>query len=405
MQTFLNYLLSMVTVVLVIPVTVLLVEVVACVVRPFRDDGRTEELYPRVAVLVPAHNESAGLLSTVGDIRAQLRPGDRLLVVADNCTDDTAAVAEKAGAEVIERFDRSKVGKGYALDFGIRHLKLDAPDILIVIDADCRLAEGTVASLSRACQRTGRPAQALDLMTAAGQSEPHFRVAEFAWRVKNWVRPLGLKNLSLPCQLMGTGMAFPWAVIGKVNIASGRIVEDLNLGLDLAAIGHPAIFCPSALVTSRFPETGAGANAQRQRWEQGHIHTILAVAPRFLVRALLNGDKHLLALTLDLAVPPLSLLGLLMAGLIGLTIVFAYLGFSILPLIVMTIANAAFILAVLLSWWQFGRDLLPLSGAHFAVPYVLGKVRVYTNLALGRGVSQWTRADRKKVSEDTRDQP
>ena len=165
-------------------------------------------------------------------------------------------------------------------------------------------------------------------------------------------------------------------------------------------MGHPAIFCPSALVTSQFPDSGAGANAQRRRWEHGHLHTILAVVPRFLIRALIRRDVNLLALTLDLAVPPLSLLGLLIVGLLGVSAVAALLGLSPVPLIVMTIALTAFAVAVLLSWWRFGQDLLPPSGAHLAVRYALGKIHIYNNYLFRRGVSQWVRADRKKASED-----
>ena len=89
--------------------------------------------------------------------------------------------------------------------------------------------------------------QALNLQIAPRTNSPiDFRVAEFAFRVKNWVRPLGLRALNLPCQLMGTGMAFPWAVIRSANLASGLAVEDLKLGLDLARAGHPPLFCPSA---------------------------------------------------------------------------------------------------------------------------------------------------------------
>jgi cellulose synthase/poly-beta-1,6-N-acetylglucosamine synthase-like glycosyltransferase len=69
-----------------------------------------------VAVLIPAHNESAGIEATLRCLQAQLRAGDRVLVVADNCDDDTAAVARDAGAEVIERIDAIHRGKGFALD-------------------------------------------------------------------------------------------------------------------------------------------------------------------------------------------------------------------------------------------------------------------------------------------------
>ena len=153
------------------------------------------------------------MLGTLDDIKAQLRSGDRLLVVADNCTDDTAAVAKVAGAEVTERHDLARIGKGYALDWGLQHLSVDPPEIVIVIDADCRLATNTLDQLAMACATTRRPVQALYLMTAPDEPSINYRVAMFAFRVKNWVRPLGLRALNLPCQLMGTGMAFPWECI------------------------------------------------------------------------------------------------------------------------------------------------------------------------------------------------
>jgi hypothetical protein len=74
----------------------------------------------------------------------------------------------------------------------------------------------------------GRPVQALYLMMAPADSQINYKVAEFAWRVKNWLRPLGLRALGLPCQLMGTGMAFPWEVIRRADLASASLVEDLG---------------------------------------------------------------------------------------------------------------------------------------------------------------------------------
>ena len=88
-----------------------------------------------------------------------------------------------------------------------------------MIDADCRLAEGAVDQLTTTCLTTGRPVQALYLMTAPEGSAINQQIAEFAWRVKNWVRPLGLSALASPCQLMGTGMAFPWQVIRSADLA------------------------------------------------------------------------------------------------------------------------------------------------------------------------------------------
>ncbi|MBD2750536.1 glycosyltransferase [Microvirga sp. BT688] len=160
-----------------------------------------------IAVIVPAHNEEAGILPTLQDIEAQLRPGDRLLVVANNCSDNTAAVARAVGAEVSERHDPDHRGKGYALDWGMRHLRQDPPETVIIIDADRRVAPGTVLTLAQAALATGRPTQALNIMKSA-RAGPRRRVQELAWVLKNYVRPLGLARFGLPCQLMGTGMAF-----------------------------------------------------------------------------------------------------------------------------------------------------------------------------------------------------
>src|SRR5947207_15860225 len=76
----------------------------------------------KTTVLIPAHHEGAGILPTLRDVQAQLGPNDRILLIADNCTDDTAAIVHAAGVEVIVRADPARRGKGYALEFGVRHL-------------------------------------------------------------------------------------------------------------------------------------------------------------------------------------------------------------------------------------------------------------------------------------------
>ena len=283
MASFVSYFLVTLAILLAIPVAMLLLEIVAALTLPAQKIAlhAKNTIRQRVAVLVPAHNESTGILLTLEDVKPQLQPGDRLLVVADNCVDDTAAVAAAAGAETIDRDEPTKKGKGYALDFGLKHLSLDPPQIVIVIDADCRVEEGAIDRLATACATTHRPVQALDLMIAPDDSPINYRVAEFAWRVKNWVRPLGLNALNLPCQLMGTGMAFPWEVIRSANLASGSIVEDLKLGLELTQAGSPPLFCPSACVKSHFPLSIEGAKSQRKRWEEGHISMILTTVTAF----------------------------------------------------------------------------------------------------------------------------
>ena len=350
----------------------------------------------RVAVLVPAHNESVGLLSTLKDIKVQLNPADRLLVVADNCTDDTAAIAAAAGAEVVERNDAKKIGKGYALDFGIRYLRADPPALVVMIDADCKLGDGAIDRLAATCAMTHRPVQALYLMAAAVEASFRQQLAAFAFRVKNWVRPLGLRALGLPCQLAGTGMAFPWDVICSVDLANGSIVEDLKLGIDLAAAGHPPIFCPSARISSVFATTNKGADLQRTRWERGHVGTILARGPHLLFAAVADGNFGLLALTLDMLVPPLSLLTLMLILSLLISTIALPLGLSSLAMAIGIVCLFGFVIAVVVSWLKYGREIL--SGrAILSIPfYLVWKLRLYHQIQFGRVRAQWIRTDRAK---------
>ena len=346
-----------------------------------------------VVVLMPAHDEAEGIAPLIDAVLRQLRGGDRLLVVADNCSDATAALARARGAEVIERHDTSRRGKGYALDFGVRSLASDPPEIVVVLDADCELAPLALGRLVAACRFYGRPIQALYLMHAPAGAGLAARVAEFAWIVRNQARPLGAATLGWPCQLMGTGMAFPWPLLRDAPLASGHLVEDMQLGLDLAARGAAPVFCPGALVISAFPTARESVDSQRTRWEHGHLSVIAHAGPRLLMRALLTGNPGLFALVLDLVVPPLAALVLAIAALTAVDAAAWLAGASAWPL---AIAVGAFVLVavgVMVAWARHGRRVISLREL-LAVPlYVLAKIPIYARLFTKRQV-EWIRTRR-----------
>jgi cellulose synthase/poly-beta-1,6-N-acetylglucosamine synthase-like glycosyltransferase len=386
--------LTALAIVALVPASVLLIEVLAALVPARRDDDAVSAAArPRVAVLVPAHDEAGGIAATVRTIRAQLGAGDRVLVVADNCSDATAEVAQANGAEVVVRDDAERRGKGYALDCGVRHLEQSPPDVVVVVDADCELHAGSVDRLARLCAKTQRPAQALDLMRAPPGAGLKTRIAEFAWVVKNQVRPLGCLRLGLPCQLMGTGMAFPWAVIRDAPLASGHIVEDLRLGLDLAAAGQAPGFCPEAMVTSYFPSHAEGIAAQRTRWEEGHVGIIVREAPRALWQALVRGRPALAAMALDVCVPPLALFVLLLIAQAVLDVVLWIAGGSGIPFVLALVALALVVAATKLAWLGFGRRIVSLAELLGAPLYILAKLPLYARI-LRRGKREWVRARR-----------
>lgn len=361
--------------------------------RKSRQKNLASSFRPSIAVLVPAHNESSGLTTTLNAITAQLHAGDSVVVVADNCTDSTADVAIAAGAEVIERNDARRRGKGYALDYGIRYLEATPPEVVIIVDADCLVHANTLNLLACQCAAASRPVQALYLMHAPLEAGLKTRMAAFAWAVKNWARPLGYRRLGLPCQLMGTGMAFPWHLIQKAELASGHIVEDLKLGLDFAAAGYAPQFCPEALVTSVFPLNAEGVQSQRTRWEHGHLGMILKEGPQRLVRSLATMNGRLFALVMDMCIPPLALLTLLVIGLSVFGAVLWAITGEPLPWGSAWINLLLLGAAVLLAWARFGRGMLSLSHLAYAPLYALAKVPLYLKFLVQRQV-EWVRSRR-----------
>ena len=359
--------------------------------------ARKEGAAPRCAVLVPAHNEAQGIGATVRQLCLQLTDGDTLLVVADNCTDATAELAREAGAAVVERQDAARRGKGYALDHGVRHLATQtgpAPEVLVVVDADCVLSRGCVHALGQTALHANAPVQALYLMDAPAEAGLKTRIAAFAWRLKNWVRPLGWQSVGAPCQLMGTGMAFPWAMAERMQLASSELVEDMKLGIDLALEGSPPLFCPQVLVRSVFPTGAQAVRSQRTRWEHGHLGMIAAHVPRLFGQALRRRDVRLLALALDLGVPPLALLVLLLLAVCALAGGAALLGGGWAPLAAALACLALLAMAVGMAWWGWGRAVVSARDLCSVPFYVLAKLPVYAGYLFKRQ-KEWVRTDRK----------
>jgi cellulose synthase/poly-beta-1,6-N-acetylglucosamine synthase-like glycosyltransferase len=349
----------------------------------------------RVAVLVPAHNESEHLLPTLRCLQAQLLPGDRLLVIADNCSDDTAALARATGAEVLERQHASLRGKGYALAFGVDSLRKAPPDVVVVVDADCIVSEGGLQALALRCLHTQCPVQMLDLMVAPPGAGLRTRMLEFAWLVKNKVRPLGSFRLGRACHLMGTGMALPWSLAATARLATGHIAEDMKLGVDLAIAGRPTQFLATAQITSEFPVDAAVARTQKARWEHGHLQTLSQELPRLLAAWVRRPSAALAVLAMDLLIPPLALYFLCVAVSLPLFVLAWRVSPALAAAALVSVASAlALALAIGLAWLRHARHLLSLRELLSVPLYAAWKLPVYLAYFLRRR-SGWTRTARK----------
>jgi cellulose synthase/poly-beta-1,6-N-acetylglucosamine synthase-like glycosyltransferase len=388
-----DVLLLVAAITLLLPILVFSIECFIALL-PTKDENPDDStLRPTIAVLVPAHNEASGIAATLQAIQLQLTVRDRLLVVADNCEDETAAIARALGATVIERQDVEKRGKGYALDYGVRYLATDPPQIVVIIDADCDVSPDTIEKIATLAESRQQPVQATYLMEPPPSSSLSSQVSVFAFKVKNLVRPSGLRKLGLPCSLMGTGMAFPWLVISKAPLASGNIVEDMQLGVDLAITGYPTLFSPETLVRGRLPQQQEATVTQKTRWEHGHLQIILTQVPKLVKEAVKQRRWELLAMGLDFAVPPLSLLTFLWVAIASLSLFAAILGKIWTPAILSLGSGFLFFSSTIGTWAKFGKDELELSKLLFIPIYMLQKIPLYLRFIV-KPQKAWIRTER-----------
>lgn len=398
----LTFLLSSLGFLLLLPCSLLWLESMATLLRDRSPAVFDPLIYPqnqrtfRLAILMPAHNEAAGITATLQNLLPQINAADTLLVVADNCTDATATLARQAGATVIERKNQNQRGKGYALAAGMEALKTDPPEIIVIVDADCIVEAPGIEHLAQLAFARQRPVQGNYLMERPPQPTIKDLLSSFAFLVKNLVRPLGLARLGQPCLLTGTGMAFPWFILEQAPLATGNIVEDMQLGIDLAIAGNAPLYCVEAKIVGILPSQAQSATQQRTRWEHGHLQTLLKTVPLLLREAIFQRRGDLLMLAGEVSIPPLSLLVLIWI-VFGLAAVLAYglLGIT-LPLILALISGLAIAWAIGLAWWQFARDWLPFQTL-FKIPlYLLWKIPLYFAF-LNKPQQEWVRTDREKL--------
>jgi glycosyltransferase involved in cell wall biosynthesis len=346
-------------------------------------------------IIVPAHNEAQVLEPRLRRLKEAAEGCARILLVADNCTDSTAAIARDVGVEVVQRFDPDRRGKGFALDFARDHLRKDPPAVVLIVDADCAIDHESLQTLIQSCAATGRPCQATNLQIASDSASPTVQLSTFAFFIKNVIRQRALQRLAGRVNLLGTGMALPWPIFAVADLATGNIVEDLKLGQELTEQGHAPIFVERATVSSG-AESGSNTLSQRSRWEGGFLRNAVAVGPRMLARSLLRADPKGLWAAMNTMIPPLALLILLdlvavtIAGIVALlTHARAW------PILCLAASLLLAGMALTLAWWRAGGSRYVSLRALYRAPlYIAWKLPMYLAFVRRGAPSEWRRTDR-----------
>ncbi len=265
----------------------------------------------RLVVLVPAHNEAELIERCLRSLQHQSYPSSlyELAVVADNCDDDTAGIADSCGASVMVRDCPEARGKGRALRWGMDAVlsRPSPPDGVVVVDADSVAGPYLIAGLAAQLSRGADAVQAEYLALDGGQS-PRALLSAAAFVLFHRVRFGGRARLGLPCSMVGNGMAFSRRVLLAVpwNAFSG--VEDLEYSLTLRRAGIRPVYAPGAGVRGPVAARGRAARTQRLRWEGGRLDVVRRQVPGLVKAALGGRDWSLVDAALDLATPPLGLL-------------------------------------------------------------------------------------------------
>ena len=388
-----NILLFIPGIILIIPCLMLFWECFAAFILPPLKINTRKINRPKTTLLIPAHNEAEQIKEVLETLLPQTTERDRVIVIADNCHDNTAELARSTGVTVFEREHKYDRGKGYALDFAIQKIKHDPPEVLVILDGDCIISPNTIKNITTVAIATGRPVQATYLMEQPENPSLKDKISMFSIKVKNLVRLSGLNRLGWHCLLTGSGMAFPWSLIKQVSLAGSKTTDDMQLTVDLALKGSTPVFCEEALVIGRLMKDKDAAS-QRSRWEHGHLEMILVEVPRLLKAFFKTGNFAALRLAVDISIPPLSLL--VMVWIVSAIVTWfaaAIEGVSIVPAILVSIAGLFLGTGILVAWSKFGREDLPFKSLIVIPFYILSKIPIYLKF-ITKPQSRWLKTER-----------
>lgn len=236
----------------------------------------------KFAILIAARNERAVISQLIESIRLQKYPSELydIYVIADNCTDDTAEIAEAAGATVFRRNNATRIGKGYALNFGFKNIaqlgKFDEYDGFFVFDADNLLDENYMAEMNNVFDSgyrivtSYRNSKNYDTnWLSAGSSLWFLREAKF---INNSRMILGLS-----CAVSGTGFLVAREIIERNDGWKYYLLtEDIEFSIDSVIKDEKIGYAADAMLYDEQPYTFRDSWNQRARWAKGFIQVFMA---------------------------------------------------------------------------------------------------------------------------------
>ncbi len=346
----------------------------------------------RFALLVPAHDEERSIQRLIASLRAQRYPRERfvIFVVADNCSDRTAAIAREHGAVVHERTDLIRRAKGHALRWLLERVRAEGPwDAYVVFDADSVASPDFLAQMDARLETGSRAIQAhYDVLNAA--ASPVAALREAALASLHYLRPLGRSALGLSCGLKGNGMCFEAATLDRLGWSSTGLAEDVELHHVLVRDGVRVDFAPEAQVRADMPVTLDEAESQNLRWEAGRLRTLRQDVLPLLGRGFRERDPILVDAAAEQLIPPLSVA----IGVSGACALAALVAGAPLAAGLATFATAGMALHVLAGLVAVRAPARTYVALLRAPSYIAWKLALYAKAVVAPAAHPWIRTER-----------
>lgn len=346
----------------------------------------------RFVIMVPAHNEEKLLPRLLASCQALDYPRAlfQVHVVADNCSDGTAAVARAAGASVHERFNTEQRGKGYALQWLLERLWASGEphDAIVIVDADSDLSPNFLRVMDTRLVRGERVIQGYYAVRDPEQAVSA-GIRAVALIVLHYLRPLGRMVLGGSAGLKGNGMVFA-AEILRAHRWTAALTEDIEYHMALILAGERAMFAPDAVVYAEMPSSLQAAQTQNERWERGRMEMIRNFVPQLLRAALARRSFLLFDAAVEQLIPPFSVVN----GLSLLALVLALLAGHPLAIALSVFAISAQVIYVFTGLVLARAPRTIYRALFFAPVFVIWKIGLYVRLLLGIKPQTWIRTAR-----------
>ncbi len=284
--------------------------------KPLKND-EPPKAFHKFAVIIAARNERTVIAHLINSIHNQNYPEDALdvIVIADNCTDDTAEICRQNGAIVYERNDTSQIGKGYALDFLFKRMMengtFDSYEGYCVLDADNLLDENFIAEMNKMFDKGHR------ILTSYRNSknyDDNWISAGYALWFMREARYLNNPRMRLgsSCAISGTGFLVHRDIIAKNHGWKHHLLtEDIEFTIDSVIAGEKIGYCEYAVLYDEQPTTMKQSWDQRLRWAKGFYQVIANYGSRLWKNIFTSRKKALPCFDMFMTVAPAYLFTLL----------------------------------------------------------------------------------------------